>query len=78
LNTLESENEFNFYPLMVECIVEEETVSFADIRKYVEKKIGEKVNPDELYAALSKLQEYGIVKLNEDTTGTFSLQNWKK
>jgi DNA-binding PadR family transcriptional regulator len=69
--------EYNFYPLVVHCVVTEEKVSFADIQKFVENTIGKKVDPNSVFIALSKLVEYRILKMNLDTTGTFSLGDWK-
>jgi hypothetical protein len=74
---LEKSEKLNFYPLIVHCIITEERPSFSDILKYVTKTVGTKVDPNEVFSALSKLVEYNILKLNEDTTGTFSLQDWK-
>ena len=68
---------YNFYPLVVHCIVTEERASFGEIVKYVENTIGEKVDPNAVFPIVSKLVEYNILKLNEDTTGTFSLRDWK-
>jgi hypothetical protein len=68
---------YNFYPLVVNCVVKEERVSFADIMKYVQKAVGEKVDPNAVFSVVSKLVENNILKINEDTTGTFSLRDWK-
>ena len=70
-------SKYNFYPLIVYYIVTEERASFADIMSHVEKTVGEKVDPNAVFSAVSKLVEYNILKLNEDTTGTFSLRDWK-
>lgn len=67
----------NFYPVIVHFIVEEEKASFSDILKHVEKTVGKKIDPNIIFSTLSKLVEYKILKLNEDTSGTFSLQDWK-
>lgn len=72
-----AEEKYNFYPLVVHFIVEEERASLADIMGYVEKTIGEKIDPNTVFAVVSKLVEYNILKLNEDTSGTFSLREWK-
>jgi len=69
--------EYNFYPLILRFVVTEERVSFPEILSFVEKEVGTKIDPNVLFLATSKLVEYNILKLNEDTTGTFSLQNWK-
>ena len=69
--------EYNFYPLIVRFVVTEERGSFPDIIKYVEKAVGEKVDPNVVFLATSKLVEFNILKINEDTTGTFSLRDWK-
>lgn len=74
---MEKKEKLNFYPLIVHCIITEERASYADILKYVTKTIGTKPDPNEVFSVLSKLVEHNILKLNEDTTGTFSLQNWK-
>jgi len=71
------EEKYNFYPLIIHCIVTEQQASLADIMRYVEKTVGEKVDPNAVFSAVSKLVEYNILKLNEDTTGTFSLRDWK-
>jgi hypothetical protein len=73
---VENDEKLNLYPLIVHCVISEERASFSDILKYVEKTVGNKVNPNAVFSALSKLVEYKILKLNEDTTGTFSLQDW--
>jgi hypothetical protein len=75
---LKNNQKLNLYPLIVHCIVEEERSSFADVLKYVEKNVGKKVDPSAVFSTLSKLVEYNILKLNEDTTGTFSLQDWQQ
>jgi hypothetical protein len=77
MSVLNPPKELNFYPLIVSCIVSKERASFDDIRKYVETRVGRKVGPEELFEAVSKLQDYRVLKLNEDTTGTFSLQDWE-
>jgi len=69
--------EYNFYPLILRFVVTEERVSFPEILSFVEKEVGTKIDPNVLFLATSKLVEYNILKLNEDTTGTFSLQKWK-
>jgi len=74
---MERNEKFNLYPLIVHYVVTEERPSLPDILKYVEKTVGKKVDPNELFSSLSKLVEYKILKLNQDTTGTFSLQDWK-
>lgn len=74
---MQKNERLNFYPVIVHCVISEERASFADILKYVEKTVGSKVDPTEVFSSLSKLVEYKILKLNEDTTGTFSLQDWK-
>ena len=71
------EKKYNFYPLVIRCIVDEERASLADIMKYVEKAAGEKIDPNIIFSVVSKLAEYNILKLNEDTTGTFSFKEWK-
>ena len=68
---------YNFNPLIVHYVVTEERASFVDIMRYAEKTVGEKVDPNAVFSAVSKLVEYNILKLNEDTTGTFSLRDWK-
>jgi DNA-binding PadR family transcriptional regulator len=68
---------YNFYPLLVHCVVEEEKASFADIMKYVQKAVGGRIDPNAVFSALSKLVEDNVLKINEDTTGTFSLGDWK-
>lgn len=70
------DNGLNLFPLIVRCVVEEERVSFSEVAKFVVKTVGREVDPNEVFIAISKLIELGIVKLNSDTTGTFSLQDW--
>jgi hypothetical protein len=72
----ESES-YNLFPLIVRFIVTEERASFPEITRYVEKELGTKVDQNALFLAISKLVELKILKLNEDTMGTFSLQDWK-
>jgi hypothetical protein len=73
----DAEKKYNFYPLVIRCIVDEGRASFADVMKYVEKATGEKIDPNVVFSVISKLVEYNILKLNEDTTGTFSFKEWK-
>jgi hypothetical protein len=68
---------YNFYPLIVRFIVTEERASFPEITMFVEKEVGTKVDQNALFLAVSKLIEFKVLKINEDTTGTFSLQGWK-
>ncbi len=77
MSVLDSDIQYNFYPLIVEYIVGEGRASFSDVLKHIEGKVGKEVSGDQVFASLGKLQEYKILKLNEDTTGTFSLQDWK-
>ncbi|HYB04753.1 MAG TPA: hypothetical protein VED17_09840 [Nitrososphaerales archaeon] len=72
----ESES-YNFFPLIVRFVVTEEKAALPEITKCVEKAVGTKVDQNALFLAISKLVELKILKLNEDTTGTFSLQDWK-
>jgi len=72
----ESES-YNSFPLIIRFVVAEERASFPEITKYVEKELGTKVDQKALFLSISKLVELKILKLNEDTTGTFSLQDWK-
>jgi hypothetical protein len=69
---------FNFYSLIVRLIVTEEKASFPEIVSYIEREIGAKVDQNALFIATSKLVKMKVLKLNEDITGTFSLQNWKE
>ena len=71
------DSKFNLFPLIVHFIVTEERASFHDILMQVEKTTGRKFDPTTVFSVVSKLVEYKILKLNEDTTGTFSLQDWK-
>lgn len=68
---------YNFFPLIVHFVVTEDKATFPEIAKYVEDKVGGKIDQNELFLATSKLIELKILKLNEDTTGSFSLQDWK-
>lgn len=68
---------YNLFPLIIRFIVSEDRASFQEITKYVETQLGGKIDQNELFVALSKLIELRIVRLNEDTTGTFSLDDWK-
>jgi hypothetical protein len=51
---------------------------FPEIVSYIEREIGAKVDQNALFMATSKLVQMKVLKLNEDITGTFSLQNWKE
>jgi hypothetical protein len=75
-NNNDDDDDLNLYPLIVRCVVEEDRVSFSEIAKFVVKTVGKEVDPNEVFVAISKLIELGIIKLNSDTTGTFSLQDW--
>jgi hypothetical protein len=77
VSALEPRQELNYLPLIVHFVVMEESASFEDILKFVKSKVGNRVSADAVFAAVSKLQEYNILKLNKDTTGTFSLQDWE-
>ena len=77
MSLLDRPEKLNYYPLIVACVVNEERASFDDIRKYIEIKVGRKITPEALFEAISKLQEFKVLKLNGDTTGTFSLEDWE-
>ncbi|MDG6995625.1 MAG: hypothetical protein JRN52_06865 [Nitrososphaerota archaeon] len=72
-----NDKKYNLYPLVVNCVVSEEKASIGDIIKYVEKTVGERVDPNSVFSVISKLVESRVLKLNWDTTGTFSLDEWK-
>lgn len=68
---------YNFFPLIIRFIVTEDRGSFPEILRFAEETVGEKVDSNALFLAVSKLVEYNILKINNDTTGTFSLRDWK-
>jgi hypothetical protein len=68
---------YNLNPLVILCVVKEERVSFADIMRYVQKTVDDRVDPQAVFSVVSKLVDCNILKINEDTTGTFSLRDWK-
>ena len=74
---IEESEMYNFSPLIIRFIVTEERASFPEIAKCVEKEVGSRIDQSSLFLAISKLIELKILKLNEDTMGTFSLEDWK-